>query len=424
MTDEWWQKSTAFRNRADVVLLINGIPVAVAETKHATKRNGIEEGVEQIRRYHRETPELFIASQVFEVTQMMDFFYGVTWNTSRKGLLNWKDEEPGNFERKVKAFFDPQRFLKVLRDYIAFITKDDGLSKIILKQHQTRAVEKALVRAVEPHKRRGLVWHTQGSGKTLTMLSIASRLLREAPGAEKPTVLMVADRTELEDNLTKDIDGYGIKGYAVARSKADLRDILRSDGRGLVVTMIHKFDDIPADLNTRESIVVLVDEAHRTTSGDLGNYLLAALPNATFIGFTGTPIDRIQYGAGTFKVFGGDDERGYLDKYSIAESIEDGTTVALNYALAPSDLLVNKATLEKEFLTLAEAQGISDPDELNAILDRAVELKEMMKSPARVEKIAKYVAEHYRENVEPMGFKAFLVAVDRATPCAEVTAAL
>ena len=136
--------------------------------------------------------------------------------------------------------------------------------------------------------------------------------------------------------------------------------------------MIHKFDDIPANINTRDNVVVLVDEAHRTTGGDLGNYLMGALPNATYIGFTGTPVDRISRGQGTFKVFGGDDERGYLDKYSIAESIKDGTTVTLNYALAPSSLLVDRELLEKKFLNLAEAEGVSDVEELNAILDRAV----------------------------------------------------
>lgn len=177
--------------------------------------------------------------------------------------------------------------------------------------------------------------------------------------------------------------------------------------------MIHKFDDIPANINRRKSIIVLVDEAHRTTGGDLGNYLMGAIPNATYIGFTGTPIDQLSKGKGTFKVFGVDDPQGYLDKYSIAESIESGTTVSLNYALAPSDLRVDRETLEKEFLNLADAEGVSDIGELNAILDRAVELKEIMKSPDRVDKIARYVAKHFIENVNPMGFKAFLVAVDR-----------
>lgn len=413
VTDEWRHRGIAFSNRADVVFLINGFPIAIAETKAAEKKDGLADGMTQIRRYHKETPEMLIAPQVFEVTELIKFFYGVTWSTARKNVFNWKDIFRGDYENTIKTFFDRQRFLKLLRDYIVFLTKDDDLIKIILRQHQTRAVEKVINRAYDPKKRRGLIWHTQGSGKTLTMITIASKLLREVRGAEKPTVLMIVDRTELESQLFKNITGYGIANVQVAGSRRELQRILGSDYRGLVVTMIHKFDDIPPDINTRKDVVVLVDEAHRTTGGDLGNYLMAALPNASYIGFTGTPIDNISRGKGTFKVFGMDDERGYLDKYSIAESIEDVTTVQLNYALAPSDLLVDSETLEKEFLNLADAQGVSDIEDLNAILDRAVELKEMLKAPSRVEKVARYVAQHFQENVEPMGFKAFLVAVDR-----------
>ena len=168
---------------------------------------------------------------------------------------------------------------------------------------------------------------------------------------------MLIDRNELESQLFRNITGYGITTSKVAESKQALREILASDSRGLIVSMIHKFDDIPPNINTREGVTVLVDEAHRTTGGDLGNYLMAALPNATYIGFTGTPIDNLSQGKGTFKVFGADDEQGYLDKYAIAESIEDGTTVPLNYALAPSDLQVDRETLEGEFLSLALSGG-------------------------------------------------------------------
>ena len=147
---------------------------------------------------------------------------------------------------------------------------------------------------------------------------------------------MIVDRNELESQLFRNITAYGITTHEVAQSKDDLENILASDYRGLIVSMIHKFDKRPADLNTRESVIVLIDEAHRTTGGDFGNYLMAAVPNATYIGFTGTPIDTLSKGEGTFKVFGKDDEKGYLDKYGIAESIEDGTTLRLNYALAPS----------------------------------------------------------------------------------------
>ena len=178
--------------------------------------------------------------------------------------------------------------------------------------------------------------------------------------------------------------------------------------------MIHKFEDMPENINTRENLFVLVDEAHRTTGGKLGNYLMGALPNATYIGFTGTPIDKTEYGKGTFITFGKDDPpKGYLDKYSIAESIEDGTTVELHYTLAPNELQVDKETLEKEFWALKEAEGVSDVEELNKVLEKAVNLRNMLKNRERVERVAKYVADHYRDNVEPMGYKAFLVAVDR-----------
>ena len=413
VTDEWTQGGTVHRNRADVVFLINGIPVAIVETKSAGKQDGLAEGVEQIRRYHHETPEMFITAQLFGVTEMLDLYYGVTWNVNRKNLFNWKTDEPTNYEGKVKTFFDRGRFLKVLEESIIFQSKDDALTKVVLRQHQTRAVDKVIDRVHDPNKQRGLIWHTQGSGKTLTMITVAARLLRGGGETEKPTVLMLIDRNELESQLFKNITGYGITSLEVAESKRDLQRILSSDYRGLIVSMIHKFNDIPPNINTRKSVIVLVDEAHRTTGGDLGNYLMAALPNATYIGFTGTPIDKLSQGEGTFKVFGADDAQGYLDKYAIAESIEDGTTVPLNYALAPSGLQVDRETLEEEFFKLVVGEGMSDFEELHAILDRAVQLKAIMKAPDRIDNVASAVAKHFQENVEPMGFKAFLVAVDR-----------
>ncbi|MDZ7371260.1 MAG: type I restriction endonuclease subunit R, partial [candidate division KSB1 bacterium] len=179
-----------------------------------------------------------------------------------------------------------------------------------------------------------------------------------------------------------------------------------------------KFDDMPANLCTRSNVFVLVDEAHRTTGGDLGNYLMGALPNAVYIGFTGTPIDRTAHGKGTFKTFGGDEGgehagRPYLDKYSIRESIQDGTTVPLHYQLAPNDLIADREAMEKEFWAAAELEGVSEVEELNRVLDRAVTLTNMLKNRERVDKVARYAADHFRQFVQPMGYKAFLVAVDR-----------
>jgi type I restriction enzyme, R subunit len=417
VTDEWRYKGAAVANRADVMFLINGIPVALVETKAARRSDAIEVGLKQVRRYHTETPEMVTAAQVFNLTHVIKFCYGVTWNTAFKFLYDWRGSSP-TYEETVKAFFDRERFLRMLREEIVFMDKETGVEKMILRQHQTRAVAKTIERISDPTKRRGLIWHTQGSGKTLTMLAIASRLLRDtasSPAAEKPTVLMIVDRTELEGQLIKNVQAYGIVGFEVANTIKDLQRLLRQDYRGLIVSMIHKFDEMPAKMNERRSIVVLVDEAHRTTGGDLGTYLLAALPNATFIGFTGTPIAKVSAGEGTFKTFGinDNDSGGYLDKYSIGESIEDRTTVSLNYALASSEMLVDRDLLEKQFLELKEAEGVSDIEDLNAVLDRAVQLREMMKSEDRVKKVAAAVAEHFTENVLPMGFKAFLVAVDR-----------
>jgi len=411
VTDEWQYTNGQHTNRADVMFLVNGIPVALVETKGAKKRDGIDEGITQIRCYHRETPELMTAPQVFDVTHLIDFYYGVTWNLDRKNLFNWKDEEPGNFERKVKRFFARERFLKLLSDWIIFFQRDDELQKIVLRQHQTRAVEKVVERALDPIKNTGLVWHTQGSGKTFAMIAAAEQILAHSAFA-KPTVIMLVDRNELESQLFANLKAYGLS-YEQATSKARLRELLRADYRGLIVSMIHKFDKADANLCVRANVFVLVDEAHRSTSGDLGNYLVAALPYATMIGFTGTPIDQIAYGKGTLKVFGKDDEKGYLDKYSIAESIGHGTTLPLHYTLAPNDIRVPREQLEKEFFDLVEAEGVSDIEELNKILDRAVNLKAFLKAAHRVEQVAQFVANHFRTNVEPLGYKAFLVGVDR-----------
>jgi type I restriction enzyme R subunit len=399
--------------RLDVAFFINGIPVLFVETKAATRLDGIAEALEQVRRYHREGPELMALMQIHTLTHLVQYYYGPTWSLSHKSLFNWRDESAGeDFETLVKSFVHPQRIVRILSDFILFTRKDDELSKVILRPHQMRAVERVVHRAADKEKQRGLVWHTQGSGKTYTMIVAAQKILEE-PIFENPTVLMLVDRNELEAQLFGNLASVGLSHVEIAQSKKHLNELLSSDRRGLIVSMIHKFDETPEKINPRKNIFVLVDEAHRTTGGDLGNYLMAALPNATYLGFTGTPIDKTTYGKGTFVVFGRDDPKGYLDKYSIAESIEDKTTVPLHYTLASNELRVNREILDKQFLSLVEAEGMSDIEELNKILEKAVTLRNMLKNPDRMSRVAAHVAEHYRDVVEPMGYKAFLVAVDR-----------
>lgn len=420
VTWEWaYRNGTRKGNRADVVFLINGVPVAIVENKNPKSKDAMSKALVQLRRYELETPEMLTAPQVFNITHLIEYFYGVTWNTQRKFVFNWKEEHPGNYEDRVRHFFEHARFLRMLRDWILFFEQDDELRKTILRQHQTRAAIKVAERCADPAKRSGLVWHTQGSGKTFTMVTAARLMLENPKQFAGATVLLVVDRNELEgqlsgwvDALLGDLQGSGI-AVELATSKKRLKSLLKQEFSGLIVTMIHKFDKLDANLSTRSNVYVLIDEAHRSTGGDLGNYLMGALPHATLIGFTGTPVDKTAYGKGTFKTFGREDASGYLDKYSIAESVADGTTVRLRHTLAPARVLLPVEKLEQEFYTLAESEGISDINDLNRILDRAVNLRAFLKSDQRVDEVARFVAQHFRENVEPLGYKAFLVGVDR-----------
>ena len=413
VTDEFaFSNGTPPDIRTDIMFFINGVPIIVTETKAASHMEGIAEAFDDIRYYHQKAPELLALAQLHALTHLIQFFYGATWNLSRKGLFNWREEQAGDFETLVKTFIAPSRVLRLVTDFILFTRIDGELSKAVLRPHQMRAVERCVGRAKDTKKSRGLVWHTQGSGKTFTMITVAKRLI-EDPVFANPTVLMLVDRNELEAQLFGNLEAVGFGSVEVARSKKHLRRLLESDRRGLIVSMIHKFDEIPEKVNLRDNIFVLVDEAHRTTGGDLGNFLMGALPNATYLGFTGTPIDKTAYGKGTFKVFGSNDPKGYLDKYSIRESVADGTTVPLHYSLAPNHLQVDRETLEREFLGLKELEGVSDIEELNKVLERAVTLRNMLKNRKRVDEVAAFVANHFSNSVEPMGYKAFLVAVDR-----------
>lgn len=430
VTDEFtFSNGTPPNIRADIVFFINGIPILIVETKSARDSDGISNALGDIRYYHEKGPEFVALNQLHAITHLIHFYYGATWNLSTKALFNWRDEavKAGDFESLCKTFIAPRRVLKVLTEFILFTRKNDRLQKLVLRPHQMRASDRCIARAKDEKKQRGLIWHTQGSGKTFTMITTARRLI-EDPSLNNPTVLMIIDRTELEGQVERNLKAAGFrdlrdtsstegKPFIMASSKDDLKKTLKDDQRGLIVSMIHKFDNIPDNLSARKNIFVLIDEAHRTTGGDLGNYLMGALPNATYLGFTGTPIDRTAKGKGTFKTFGVDDKDGFLDKYSIKESIQDGTTVPLNYAIAPNELKVDRAVLEAEFLNLAEAEGMTDVEELNSVLDRAVTLKNMLKNRDRIAKVAKFVADHYKSNVEPMGYKAFMVAVDREACC-------
>ena len=412
VTDEFTFSNGRYTNRQDIVFIINGIPIIDLECKNLTTKEGIDKALDQIRRYHRETPELLAIEQGYLASEGMRLEYSVTWNTIRRNIFTWKGDKVGELENKIKSFFDIKHILNLIEKYIMFIEKDEKLIKLVLREHQAEALEAVLNRTVNEEITKGLIWHTQGSGKTFTMIKTAELLFKSKKG-EKPTVIMMLDRNELEDQMEKNLQAAGLQNVRRAATISDLVKILKSDYRGIVVTMIHKFRGLPADLNDRKNIYILIDEAHRTTGGDLGTFMLSAMPNATFIGYTGTPIDKAQYGKGTFKTFGVDDAKGYLHKYSISESIEDGTTLPLYYSLAPNEMLVPKETLEREFLNLADEHGITDIEELNKILERAINTRNFIKGQGRIEKVGKFIADHFKAHIESMNYKAFVVAVDR-----------
>ncbi|MDM7459964.1 MAG: HsdR family type I site-specific deoxyribonuclease [Paracoccus sp. (in: a-proteobacteria)] len=430
VTWEWKLKPPARKaNRADVMFVINGVPVCIVEHKNPKDGGAIDRGVTQLKRYEKETPELIGTPQLFNVTHLLDYWYGVTWNANRRYMARWKQKPEETYKFAVQAFFEPTDFLRTLRDWILFYVEDGETRKSILRQHQRVAVDKIVERCEDKAKKRGLVWHTQGSGKTFTLLTAARLILEDKTRFQNATVVLVVDRTELEgqlkgwvEKLLGEMQSQDIPVWR-ANSKTEVQDLLKTDKRGLIISMIHKFEGIDKDANTRENTYVFIDEAHRSVAKDLGTYMMAAVPNATIIGFTGTPIAKTAQGEGTFKIFGTEDEQGYLDKYSIRESIEDETTLPIRHTMAPSEMTVPAERLDKEFFELAAAEGVTDIDELNKVLDRAVGLRTFLTADDRIEKVAAFVAEHFREKVHPLGYKAFLVGVNREA-CAKYKRAL
>lgn len=430
VTWEWKIKPPARKgNRADVMFLVNGVPVCIVEHKNPKDGDAIERAVKQLRRYELETPELLACPQLFNVTHLLDYWYGVTWNANRRDMARWKQAPEETYRFAVQSFFEPTDFLRTLRHWILFYVQDGETRKSVLRQHQRRAIDAILNRCADPTKTRGLIWHTQGSGKTFTLLTAARLILEDKARFANATVILVVDRTELEGQLKGWVERLlgemQSQDIAVRRAnnKAELQSLLDADFRGLILSMIHKFEAIRKDSVLRDNVYVFIDEAHRSVAKDLGTYLMAAVPKATIIGFTGTPIARTAQGEGTFKIFGTQDELGYLDKYSIAESIADETTLPIKHVMAPSEMTVPAERLDKEFFALAESEGMTDVEELNKVLDRAVGLRTFLTADDRIEKVSAFIAEHFKENVLPLGYKAFVVAVNREA-CAKYKKAL
>jgi type I restriction enzyme, R subunit len=423
-TEEMWFQDRD-RRRMDMVLFVNGLPVLLVENKSPKLEDPGMEGFQQVQdTYTRMIPEFLKYPIPFSICATR-LEYGATWNPDLKTFYKWKaNGRDYGLEDLSKTFFAQEQVLKLLRDYTIFYRMDDALQKLLLRPHQMRAVEKIVERVVAGQADltapdRGLEGHTQGSGKTLTMI-VAAHLLRQQPTLDNPTIIFVVDRLDLESQMLQNLEAFGLSAIP-AVNRHHLQHLLAKDTRGVIVTTIHKFDHMPKAICLRRNVVVLVDEAHRSQEGDLGVYMNAALPQAFQFGFTGTPIDRGKVGKGTYETFGHkEDARGLHDEYTINESIEDGTTLPLFYTLAPTNIWVDKLNLEAdfaplldEFWQLVDEEGAGTQEALSKLLERADKLMAVLKAPQRIDAIAAHIAQHFQDNVLPLGFKALVVTPDR-----------
>lgn len=423
--------------KPDLVLFINGIPLVVMEAKSPTLLEVWKaKAVRQLLRYQEAGPEWHGtgAPELFDTNLMCVALCGADAAYAAVGApenayAQWKSVEPftlDTFERRlgvppegqarlIAGLLNPPVLLDVLRDFVVFEPERGRLVKKLPRYQQYRAVRHAIARVLDgrtPSERGGVVWHTQGSGKSLTMLYLATKL-RRTPSLQNPTIVVVTDRTQLDQQISETFRRGSLLEPERAGNTRDLRALLSTNNGRTVMTTIQKFEDAlggdvgpRAALNDADNVVVMIDEAHRTQYGRLAAKMRAALPNATFVGFTGTPIDQ-GFRRTTLGTFG-----ELIDSYTIPQSVEDGATVPIYYEARLPDLHVEGAeTLDRLFDTLFR----DEPEETRAEIRRRYANKETIAEAAkRIEAIALDIAEHYRTKVQPNGFKAQVVAPSRA----------
>lgn len=279
--------------------------------------------------------------------------------------------------------------------------------KVICRYQQYEAANLMIDRVKAGYPKQGLIWHFQGSGKSLLMV-FAAQKLRMMPELQNPTVVIVDDRIDLETQITGDFNAADIPNLQSLSTKEDLMNFFEQDMRKIAITTIYRFGDVEKALNMRDNIILMVDEAHRTQEGDYGEKMRLALPNAFFFGLTGTPINRLD--KNTFKTFGAiEDKSGYMSKYSFSDSIRDNATLPLNFEPVPIDLHVDKEKLDQAFDEMTD--GLSDEDK--GELSKNVTMKAIMYDRKRIKKVVEHIVNHYKTKIEPNGYKAQIVVYDR-----------
>jgi type I restriction enzyme R subunit len=425
--------------RADAVVFINGLPLAVLELKNAVNEQAvIHNAFKQFQTYKMEIPSLFAYNEILLISDGFEARMGtvtsgwdrfVPWRTIDGKEIAAKGEL--QLEIMIKGVFEKRRFLDLIQNFIVF--EDDGsvINKKIAGYHQYHAVNKALECTLDASANRGsrkigVIWHTQGSGKSLSMVFYSGKVVRH-PKMENPTIVLLTDRNDLDDQLfgtfaaCKDV----LRQNPVqATSRDDLRQKLSVGSGGVIFTTIQKFlpesteKHYPA-LSDRRNIVVIADEAHRSQYDFIDGFarhMRDALPNASFIGFTGTPIER--HDRNTPAVFG-----DYIDTYDILRSVEDGATVPIYYEgrLAKIELKEEeRPRLDPEFEEITEGEEIENRQKLRSKWSR---LEAMVGAEKRLGLIAADLVKHFEERLAAMDGKGLIVCMSRRI-CVEMYKAI
>ena len=440
VTTQYTFRAGSAERRPDLVLFVNGLPLVIVEAKTPV-RNAVSwfDGAKQVHDdYEKHIPELF-APNVFSVaTEGKDLRYGSIhmpldlWGPWKpEELLTAKHAESAKEEQNknlgdlsalrgskeslqsvgasISDLLRPNIILDILAHFTLFATdKKKRRLKIVCRYQQYDGANKIVQRVLEGKTKKGLIWHFQGSGKSLLMV-FAAQKMRLHPALRNPTVLIIVDRLDLDAQISATFHASDIPNLVKADSRQDLEALLRQDTRKIIITTIFKFGEADGELNNSENIIALVDEAHRTQEGDLGMKMRAALPNAFLFGLTGTPINRRD--RNTFYAFGADeDKHGYMSRYGFEESIRDGATLPLHFEPRLVELRIDKDAIDSAYEELTG--GLSDFDR-DMLGKAAARMKVLVKDPDRIEKICADIAHHYLDVVQPNGFKAMVVAFDQ-----------
>ncbi|WP_420331593.1 type I restriction endonuclease subunit R, partial [Pseudoalteromonas shioyasakiensis] len=399
----------------DVVLMINGIPVVVGEAKtpirpSVTWLDGAHE-VHSI--YENAVPQLFVPNILSFATEGRELFYGAI-RCPLEFWAPWRVEDAqliravglSGVGAELTDLLSPERLLDIMRNFSLFTTnKKKQRIKVIPRFQQYEGANKIVQRVIEGKVKKGLIWHFQGSGKSLLMV-FAAQKLRRAAQLKSPTVIVLVDRTDLDTQISGTFNAADVANVESTDSIKELQQMLERDTRKIIISMIHKFRDAKPNMNERENIIVLVDEAHRTQEGDLGRQMRAALPNAFLFGLTGTPVNKAD--KNTFWAFGAEEDKGgYMSRYTFHDSIRDEATLPLHFEPRLVDVHVDKEALDKAFKDFKDSAALTD-EEADALNQKSAKMSAFLKSPERVEKIVEDIAIHFMDKVEPHGFKAMI----------------